>query len=440
MTSLKFGTDGIRGLVNPTQVSPAFAFELGVAACAICPPQAEVLIGTDTRESASSLQKHFAEGLMAGGATPNLMGVIPTPALAYEVFAGEADLGVVITASHNPHKYNGFKFFDSKGLKLDRVREQAVEDALDDKIITKSSAKSSSPIRSRELLAYRDRIDSLVEGLGKTPWTGVVDCAHGATVATAPSVLNKVFSQLHMIGSTPNGRNINQDCGSTAMELLRTKVVETEADIGIAFDGDGDRVLFIDSSGNTVTGDHVLYVLGMMWHQVSRLRGGVVGTVMSNLALERKLETSGIPFVRVGVGDKYVLEALHDRGWKLGGEASGHVISLEHSPTGDGLIVALLVLEVMHRMDSSLQEMTQELNLLPQVLVNVPHLGERSYDDEIQVVVQDFERRLGKDGRVLVRGSGTEPVVRVMVESVPSIDTAALANSIATEVGRILNA
>ena len=429
-----FGTDGIRGRVDEHEINPTFAFNLGRAIGEIY-TNAKVLIGTDTRESAQELESNFATGVKMGGASPHLLGVAPTPAVAYEVFRGHGDLGVVITASHNAYSDNGFKFFGPGGQKLDTEAERSIELALGSLDDVSEWSTSETLYVQDGIETYRNFVLSLARELGVLPLTAVLDCAHGSTSAIAREVLGDIFDTLYLIGDYPNGRNINEECGSTWPEFIQSNVEGTGADIGIAFDGDGDRVMLVDATGELVDGDQTLYLLVNDWQSQGLFNGGVVGTVMSNLALQRAMKKIGVPFERVDVGDKFVQQKLRESGWLLGGEPSGHLISTRHSPTGDGLVIALLVIGVMKRTQKSLQELTRGLKILPQIHADVPFDNRKKVGDEfLHQLVTSYEKKLGNTGRVVVRRSGTEPIVRIMVECRHLIDAVQTTNWIANDI------
>ncbi len=414
-----FGTDGIRGLVGVDPVTPSFAFHLGrVLACFFLSSQATVCTGRDTRQSSKALEAQLIAGLHEGKVHVETLGVMPTPGIAYCTRHSPADLGVAITASHNAFEYNGFKLFSHKGEKLHREHEQAIEQALFETPRTSPAREYSDGDVNSELRdAYLDFLRGRAMRIGKVSLTGVVDCAHGATTMTAPKMLNEVFDKLHWIGNKPTGTNINDHVGSTYLETTQNKVRATRADIGIAFDGDGDRVLLVDHEGTVVDGDQILYLLAK--HSESATDGrGVVGTVMSNHGLQLALNELEIPFVRADVGDKEVYDELVKRQWLLGGEPSGHVIWRAASHTGDGVLIALCLLNLVERLGKSLRELVSEVLMFPQVQrgVYAPNPALFAESPAILAIVTEYRDRIASEGRLLVRPSGTEPLLRVMVE------------------------
>lgn len=429
-----FGTDGIRGRVDSELMNPEFITRLGWAAGKVLrqQSQAPVLIGSDTRESCPKLVEALSAGLNAAGVDVHLLGVIPTPCVAYLTKRQQAAAGAVVSASHNPFYDNGIKFFNSDGMKLSDEIELAIERELvrtRPVAAEKHTGKISHTENAAELYqdyCYRHFPASLV-GL-----TIVVDCANGATHRIAPNVLKKLGATVTIIHDQPDGENINLRCGATQLASLQNAVVDQRADLGIAFDGDGDRVLFVDRYGDDVDGDEILAILAMNRPDVN----GVVGTVMSNLGLQQALTSASIDFVRAQVGDRYVLEALLQNDWVLGGEASGHLIDLSLTTTGDGLLTALQVLNVIREHEQPLHELKNVMIKRPQVLINVPvtqcvNLQKfPSIKDAIQTAEHDLQDR----GRVLLRPSGTEPVVRVMVEGNDPSEVEQVARSLADVV------
>lgn len=418
-----FGTDGVRGRVGQFPITPDFAVKLGLAAGKVLGKKhgGKVIIGKDTRLSGYMLEAALESGFSAGGMSPVMLGPMPTPAIAYLTRAFRADLGVVISASHNPFFDNGIKFFSSQGTKLPDEVELEIEKYLDAPSIELANAQDfgrafrqdDAPGRYIEYCKSTFNSSMSLDGMKI-----VLDCANGATYHIAPQVFRELGAEVITIGDKPNGININDGVGSTHPEALVAKVLATKADLGIAFDGDGDRVLMCDSKGVLRDGDNLLYVIAKDTNKRGRLNGGVVGTLMTNLGLEIALGRENIPFSRAKVGDRYVLEQLVEKGWKLGGENSGHIICLNHATTGDGIVSALQVLKACINEGKDLIEMSAGLEMFPQDLINVRMTTsiDVTTDEAVQKEVTAVEKELGNKGRVLLRKSGTEPVVRVMVE------------------------
>ncbi|MFZ2290437.1 MAG: phosphoglucosamine mutase [Halopseudomonas yangmingensis] len=418
-----FGTDGIRGRVGTHPITPEFVLKLGWAIGTAFRKDdgCRIMIGKDTRISGYMFESALEAGLSAAGANVQLLGPMPTPAIAYLTRTFQADAGIVISASHNPFYDNGIKFFSASGRKLPDDLELEIERLVDEPMEVVSSAALGKVVRVEDAAGrYIEFCKSSVPT--STSFKGlklVVDCAHGATYKVAPSVFRELGASVSVIGVEPDGLNINQGCGSTDLAALRKAVLNRGADMGIAFDGDGDRVLMVDHLGNSVDGDQLLYVIAMELHGRGLLRGGVAGTQMSNLGLELALREQGVELVRAKVGDRYVMEALKQRNWILGGESSGHLVCLHHTSTGDGIIAALQVLLALQRSGQSLAEACRGMTLCPQTLINVRYAaGSASPVSDARVIdaVAEAESRLGDNGRVLLRLSGTEPLVRVMVE------------------------
>ena len=417
-----FGTDGIRGRVGDPPITPDFCVHLGWAVGKVLASSGSplVVIGKDTRISGYMIESALEAGLASAGVDVNLFGPIPTPAIAYLTRTLRADAGIVISASHNPFEDNGIKFFDADGNKLPDEMEVAIEAQLRQPVVSVGAqelgrAYRVDDARGRYIEFCKGTIDRGVHFRGLKL---VIDCAHGATYAVAPGVFSELGADVTVIGADPDGTNINHECGSTHPEALARKVVEIGADAGIAFDGDGDRVIMVDANGDIVDGDEMLYVIAKTGLPKGRLTGGVVGTVMSNLGLERALETCGIPFERAAVGDRYVLELMRARGWQLGGETSGHLVCLALTTTGDGIVSALQVLVAMVESERSLAELRNGMRKLPQAMVNVQidNPGGAAAKALVDDAIRGIEAHLNGRGRVVIRPSGTEPVVRVMVE------------------------
>ncbi|MXY55850.1 MAG: phosphoglucosamine mutase [Gammaproteobacteria bacterium] len=417
-----FGTDGIRGRVGDPPITPDFCVHLGWAVGKVLASSGSplVVIGKDTRISGYMIESALEAGLASAGVDVNLFGPIPTPAIAYLTRTLRADAGIVISASHNPFEDNGIKFFDADGNKLPDEMEVAIEAQLRQPVVSVGAqelgrAYRVDDARGRYIEFCKGTIDRGVHFRGLKL---VIDCAHGATYAVAPGVFSELGADVTVIGADPDGTNINHECGSTHPDALARKVVEIGADAGIAFDGDGDRVIMVDANGDIVDGDEMLYVIAKTGLPKGRLTGGVVGTVMSNLGLERALETCGIPFERAAVGDRYVLELMRARGWQLGGETSGHLVCLALTTTGDGIVSALQVLVAMVESERSLAELRNGMQKLPQAMVNVQidDPGGIAANPLVDDAIRGIEAHLNGRGRVVIRPSGTEPVVRVMVE------------------------
>jgi phosphoglucosamine mutase len=397
-----------------------------------------VVIGKDTRVSGYMFESALEAGFVAAGVDVKLLGPLPTPAIAVLARKFEADLGVVISASHNPYFDNGIKFFNGEGEKLSDENEVAIEAELDNPVTTRESAllgKAEQVVTAR--LQYQEFCLSTVEpDLDLSGLKIVLDSAHGAAYKVAPRVLAQLGAEIMPIGSSPNGRNINDHCGSTHPDLLCKVVKAVGADLGIALDGDGDRVVMVDQNGVVADGDQLIFIIARDRKSRGELRGPVVGTVMSNLGLEQTLKSQGIEFLRAAVGDRKVLAMLHEHNGILGGETSGHIICLDKITTGDGLVAALQILEVMRRNDSNLADLVAEMPKYPQTMINVRVASKPDLDDlpAIQEAVAGVEATLGSTGRVVLRPSGTEPVIRVMVEGENEEQVKNLASELAASV------
>ncbi|MBU1283711.1 MAG: phosphoglucosamine mutase [Gammaproteobacteria bacterium] len=417
-----FGTDGIRGRVGDFPITPEFMLKLGWAAGMAFRKQGKcrILIGKDTRISGYMFESALEAGLSAAGADVMLLGPMPTPAIAYLTRTFHAEAGIVISASHNPHHDNGIKFFSGQGTKLPDEIELMIEELLDQPMTVVDSEQLGKVSRINDAAGrYIEFCKSSVPS--STDFAGlkvVVDCAHGAAYKVAPSVFRELGAQVTVLSAQPNGLNINDNCGSTHVEALQAEVLAQQADLGIAFDGDADRVLMVDHSGAVVDGDELLFIIARDLLERGKLQGGVVGTLMSNLGLELALADLGIPFVRAKVGDRYVIAELLSRNWQLGGENSGHLVCFQHTTTGDAIIAALQVLMALKRREQTLGEARLGMQKCPQVLVNVRFAG--GVDPLEHPAVQQASARVTEQmagrGRVLLRKSGTEPLVRVMVE------------------------
>jgi phosphoglucosamine mutase len=417
-----FGTDGIRGRVGEHPMTVDFALRLASAAARVLAPKGgTALIGKDTRLSGYMFESALEAGFVAAGVNVMMMGPLPTPGIAYMTHRLGCNLGVVISASHNPFEDNGIKFFDSHGGKLSDEVEERIEAELAGEPLTRPSGELGRASRmdsSRNLYQEFCR-GTLPPGVDLAGLKIVIDCANGAAYKVAPRTLTDLGAEIVPIGSTPNGRNINVGCGSTAPELLQLTVPGVHAHVGIALDGDGDRLLMVDHLGRIVDGDQLLYVIAKARHACGQLPGAVVGTLMSNLGLELALRRQGIAFERVAVGDRYVLARLRETGGVLGGETSGHILCLDRTTTGDGLVNALQVLAIMQQERKSLAELAAGMNRLPQVMLNVRVT--RRFDPmgvpAITTLLHELEALLGQRGRIVLRPSGTEPLIRVMVEA-----------------------
>ena len=439
MSRKYFGTDGVRGTVGKEPMSAEFALRLASAAAQVLVPEGgKVLIGKDTRLSGYMFESALEAGFVAAGADVLLLGPLPTPGIANLTKVFEADLGVVISASHNPYFDNGIKFFDGNGAKLSDKVERKIESLLQNPAVTLESSKLGRATRIDTAgTRYQDFCKSTFpEDLDLEGMKIVFDGANGAGYKVGPRTLNELAADVITIGCSPNGRNINAGFGSTHPELLQKTVVAVEAAVGIALDGDGDRVVMVDERGDIIDGDQMLYILATARKAEGSLKGPVVGTVMSNLGLEHALEQHDIEFRRAAVGDRYVLEALRETGGIIGGETSGHVICLDKTTTGDGLVIALQVLAVMRRSGKPLSELAGGMPRYPQTMVNV-ETAERMNPDDVPAIreaVSVAEKELAKTGRVVLRASGTEPVIRVMVEGENEDQVVTLARRLASVV------
>lgn len=440
MSRQYFGTDGIRGKVGVEPITPDFMLRLGWAAGCVLAERFRgpklILIGKDTRISGYMFESALQAGLINGGVDVGLLGPMPTPAIAYLTHTFQAQAGIVISASHNPYDDNGVKFFSAKGTKLPDEVELAIEAQLDKPM--KTAAQLG---KARRIEDARGRYIEFCKGT--LPWGFtlqgmkiVLDCAHGATYHVAPEVFRELGAEIVTIGVEPDGLNINHESGSTDPKTLQARVLEAKADMGIAFDGDGDRVIFVDAKGEQVDGDELLYVIAAYRQHYTNGCSGVVGTLMSNFGLELALKEMQVPFTRAKVGDRYVLEAMRENDWLLGGESSGHIICNDVTTTGDGIISALQVLLALVSTGNTLNEARQGMRKFPQTMINVRINApvDLNNNSAIQAAVADTEVQLKGRGRVLLRPSGTEPVVRVMVEG----DDPPLVKQLATELAGIV--
>ncbi len=454
MSKQYFGTDGIRGKVGEHPITPDFIMRLGYAAGRVLAnnrpagligkeTRAAVLVGKDTRISGYMLEAALEAGLSAAGVDVLLVGPMPTPAVAYLTRALRAQAGIVISASHNPYYDNGIKFFSAQGAKLGDEIEHAIEAELEKPMQVMESAKLGKARRiddaaGRYVEFCKSTFPSHLDLRGLKI---VLDCAHGATYHVAPDVFHELGAEVVAIGNKPDGLNINEQVGSTHPQALQKAVVEHKADLGIAFDGDGDRVMMVDAQGNLLDGDQLLYIIALGLYAKGKLKGGVAGTLMTNLALEHALAKHQIPFARAKVGDRYVLELMNEKNWKLGGENSGHILTLDKHTSGDAIIAALQVLHALKESGKTLAE--SSLALFPQVLINVtyqPKANQTKLDlnmPQLQEAVRSAEAELKDTGRVLLRASGTEPKIRVMVEGQDAKLVQKLAEQIAEVVKKV---
>lgn len=431
-----FGTDGIRGRVGMEPITPSFVMRLGWAAGRVLGSggNGTILIGKDTRISGYMFESALEAGLSAAGINIRLLGPMPTPAIAYLTRTFHANAGIVISASHNPYYDNGIKFFSADGSKLPDEVELAIEAELEKPMTTVDSAKLGKASRVVDAAGrYIEFCKSTIPmSMNFKGMRMVVDCAHGATYHITPRVFEELGAEVIAIGVEPDGMNINEGFGSTKPEALRAAVLENQADVGIALDGDGDRLIMVDANGELVDGDQILYIIAVSRLHDETLNSTVVGTVMSNLGLEHALNAKGIEFKRAAVGDRYVMDMLRKGDWAIGGESSGHIICLDRTTTGDGTVAALQVLAAMQKSGKTLEQLATGMYKYPQILLNVPVNSGFNLDkaSEVQAAMLAAESRLADTGRILLRASGTEPLLRVMVEG----QDAGLVNTIAEEL------
>jgi len=437
-----FGTGGVRGRVGEPPITADFILKLGRAVGIVLAANDKrgVVIGKDTRISGYMFESALEAGLAAAGANVLLLGPMPTPAVAYLTRTLYACAGIVISASHNPYEDNGFKFFSADGEKLPDEVEEAIEAELDRPFVTVDSSRMGKAARVDDAAGRYIEFCKGTVPFG-TLFSGlriVLDCANGSTYRVAPAVLRELGAKVHAIGSEPDGMNINAGCGSTQPETMQSEVVRLGADLGIALDGDGDRVVMADATGELVDGDELLYIIARARKADGRLAGGVVGTVMTNFGLELALAEQGIPFLRTAVGDRHIHRALIENGWTLGGETSGHLLSLDRTSTGDGIVSALQVLEVMVRSGEGLRKLRQGMRKFPQTMINVPVSADAqqrlSNSAKISEAVRQVESELDGRGRVILRPSGTEPLIRVTLEGADPDLVELLANRLADTV------
>ena len=427
-----FGTDGIRGRVGDGLITPEFALKLGWAAGEFLKhkypdnKRIYVVIAKDTRLSGYLFEYAIASGLTAAGVNVYLLGPMPTPAVAYFTRTFDAELGVVVSASHNAYQDNGIKFFRADGMKLSDEDEVLLSELVDQPLVCASPDKVGRIKRVDDAQGrYIEFCKSSVPPLmSLSDFKVVLDCANGATYHIAPKAFRELGAEVIVIHDSPDGLNINANCGSCYLDSLQDKVLEVNADLGIAFDGDGDRVIMVDHLGKVVDGDKILYLLAKDRQERGVLEGGAIGTVMTNMAIENAFAKQNIPFERTKVGDRHVMEALKEKNWNIGGESSGHIISLSKTTTGDGIIAALQVLSCLRRINQNLSESLDGIDLFPQKLINISFAGNEEFIrnnkdlwDNIYNKAAEVESELGEKGRVLIRASGTEPVIRVMVEA-----------------------
>jgi phosphoglucosamine mutase len=447
MKRVHFGTDGIRGRVGNYPITPDFVLKLGWAAgCVFAKEgrQANVLIGKDTRISGYMFESALEAGLSAAGVNTQLLGPMPTPAVAYLTRTFRADAGIVISASHNPYYDNGIKFFGPDGMKLPDSIERMIEHRLEDPMTTVDSESIGKASRIADAAGrYIEFCKSTIPaGMSFQGVKMVVDCANGSTYHVAPHVFEEIGAEVVAIGIRPNGQNINDGVGATKPEMLARKVLEEQANFGVALDGDGDRLIMIDHLGEIVDGDEILYIISASRQTANALSGVVVGTQMSNLGLEHALQRLGLAFERAAVGDRYVMEMMLKHDSILGGEGSGHIICRDKITTGDGIISALQVMEAMYVSGKTLNELKQGMEKYPQILINVRINGKVDIEsvEPVQRIKREVADELGDQGRVLLRASGTEPLIRIMVEGADKVQVKTLANKLATTVKEVLGA
>ncbi len=435
-----FGTDGIRGHVGTWPINAEFILKLGWAVGRVLARQGggKVLIGKDTRISGYMFESVLEAGLSAAGVDIHLLGPMPTPAIAYLTRTLRAQAGIVISASHNPYVDNGIKFFSSLGTKLPDEIELAIEEQLEQTMTTVDSAELGKAVRvadapGRYIEFCKSTVSSDVNLNGLKI---VVDCANGAAYHIAPNVFRELGADVIEVASEPNGLNINLNCGAAHPKILQHYVLQEKADLGVALDGDGDRVIMVDHTGQILDGDELLYIIAKHRQEIGMLKGGVVGTVMSNMGLEHTLATLNIPFTRVPVGDRHIMLELKKLNWFMGGEPSGHIICHDAITTGDGIITALQVLSAQRYYGCSLSKLKSGLKKYPQVILNIAvnHSSDVIGKPNIQALVQQVEKELGKNGRVLLRHSGTEPLIRVMVEGIDANRVTEFANKLVDAV------
>lgn len=416
-----FGTDGIRGTVGQFPITPEFVLKLGWAAGKVLGKKGKIVIGKDTRISGYMFESVLEAGLTAAGVNSFLVGPMPTPAIAYLTRTFRADAGIVISASHNPFHDNGIKFFSAEGTKLPDSVELEIEALLEQEMTSLPSEQLGKAYRIEDAAARYIEFckASVPNDFNLDGMKIVLDCANGATYHIAPYVFKELGAKVIKTAVEPDGLNINRACGATHLEPLAKAVIEHQADIGIAFDGDGDRLMMVDTQGTVINGDQLMFMMAHQMKQKGTLKGGVVGTLMTNIAIENALKQFDIPFERSKVGDRYVMESLKKNNWLIGGESSGHLIHLDYNSTGDGIIAALQVLRVIKERAKGIGELAAEVPLFPQTMINVRVTDAKSImaNQELQSLSQEVDTELAEHGRVLLRASGTEPLIRVMVEA-----------------------
>ncbi|WP_297766927.1 phosphoglucosamine mutase [uncultured Alcanivorax sp.] len=438
-----FGTDGVRGTVGEFPITPDFVLKLGWAAGKVLAAHggSKILIGKDTRISGYMFESALEAGISAAGVDVRLLGPLPTPGIAYLTRTLSAQAGIVISASHNAYTDNGIKFFGADGRKLNDEIELEIERLLDEDMSVVATDQIGKVRRIDDARGrYIEFCKSTVPGLNLSGMKIVVDTANGAAYHIAPDVFEELGAEVVAMANTPDGFNINRDCGSTHPEKLQQRVLDEKADLGVALDGDADRLIMVDHTGKLVDGDQLLFVVARDRKESGAEMPGVVGTLMSNFGLELALQAQGIEFVRAKVGDRYVMEQLDQRGWLIGGESSGHLVCLDCTSTGDGTVSALQVLAALSRRDQSLADAVADVALLPQTMINVRGSSRDGFMDkaEVKAAMADVEEKLGGNGRILLRPSGTEPLVRVMIEGKDADQVASLCRKLADVVEKAI--
>ena len=427
-----FGTDGIRRIAN-TELSPELVYKVAKAGAYVLSKHTDhaptILIGRDTRISGSLIESAMVAGFLSYGANVKILGVMPTPAVAYLTRRFKADASVVISASHNTYEFNGVKYFSNKGMKIPDELEEEIEEVMDSGKIDELTAVNDkigvSEIRTDLLEEYvyffRKNFEEELERLNRDDFVVAVDTANGATSVVADKVFTVLGIKHHIINDSPNGININEGCGSTQLEMLKQYVIDKKCNLGIAYDGDGDRCLAVDENGNEIDGDKIIAIISQYLKSKEKLnKDTIVATVMSNLGLNKYAKQNGLTFVQTKVGDRYVLEEMLKNGYNLGGEQSGHVICLDYNPTGDGILTSLMIIKAILEQGKKASEVASIMKAYPQVLINAKVLSDKKYDfdkdEEIKSAIEKLNKEFDGNGRVLIRASGTEPLVRVMIE------------------------
>ncbi|MCW8857645.1 MAG: phosphoglucosamine mutase [Kangiella sp.] len=436
-----FGTDGIRGTVGDFPITPEFVLKLGWAAGKVLGKKGRIVIGKDTRISGYMFESVLEAGLTSAGVDSFLVGPMPTPAIAYLTRTFRADAGIVISASHNPFQDNGIKFFSAAGTKLPDEVELEIEALLEQEMTSLPSEKLGKAYRIEDAAARYIEFckASVPNDFNLDGMKIVLDCANGATYHIAPYVFKELGAKVIKTAVEPDGLNINRECGATHLEPLSKAVVEHRADIGIAFDGDGDRLMMVDANGGTINGDQLMFMMAYHLQQKGLLKGGVVGTLMTNMAIENALKEFEIPFERSKVGDRYVMQTLKKNNWLIGGESSGHLIHLDYNSTGDGIIAALQVLRVIKEQGKTIGDLAKQFPLFPQTMINVRVKDAKRImgNEELQQLAKEVDTELADNGRVLLRASGTEPLIRVMVEADDTNLATKMAEKLAEKVRNI---